>query len=219
VEAAAELLGEAAAGWAAGRPKELAAARAVEADTGREYMHAATRHCYYQRAELQLLLRQLRFCAAELGGESTLRSASNACLCCAKFDHGCGRCSCCSMALVAWNQRWCHEAVRLQLWSRAAVLQAQRMPEPKRNPHKYKRKCELLPVCSHIEEAGADGGHRGEILQQHHGGHEGRAVPPRPKVPALRGAPHGLPFWTLLRFLLPAPCSPCMPVPSWLDML
>jgi hypothetical protein len=39
-----------------------------QADTGREYMHAATRHCYYQRAELQLLLRQLRFCAAELNG-------------------------------------------------------------------------------------------------------------------------------------------------------
>ena len=32
------------------------------------YMHAATRHCYYQRATLQLLLRQLRFCAAELAG-------------------------------------------------------------------------------------------------------------------------------------------------------
>lgn len=31
-------------------------------------MHAATRHCYYQRATLQLLLRQLRFCAAELAG-------------------------------------------------------------------------------------------------------------------------------------------------------
>ena len=34
----------------------------------RRYMHAATRHCYYQRATLQLLLRQLRFCAAELAG-------------------------------------------------------------------------------------------------------------------------------------------------------
>ncbi|KAK9826530.1 hypothetical protein WJX74_000568 [Apatococcus lobatus] len=31
-----------------------------------EFLHAATRHCYFQRAEMQLLLRQLRFCAAEL---------------------------------------------------------------------------------------------------------------------------------------------------------
>jgi hypothetical protein len=43
-----------------------------QADTGREYMHAATRHCYYQRAELQLLLRQLRFCSAELNGAAPL---------------------------------------------------------------------------------------------------------------------------------------------------
>ena len=33
-----------------------------------EFLHAATRHCYFQRAEMQLLLRQLRFCAAELAG-------------------------------------------------------------------------------------------------------------------------------------------------------
>lgn len=35
-----------------------------------EFLHAATRHCYFQRAEMQLLLRQLRFCAAELAGTS-----------------------------------------------------------------------------------------------------------------------------------------------------
>jgi len=66
VEAAAELLSAVDSGWAEARPALLKAARAVEKDTGREYMHAATRHCYYQRAELQLLLRQLRFCGAEL---------------------------------------------------------------------------------------------------------------------------------------------------------
>lgn len=69
VEAAAELLSAVDSGWAEARPALLKAARAVEKDTGREYMHAATRHCYYQRAELQLLLRQLRFCGAELHGE------------------------------------------------------------------------------------------------------------------------------------------------------
>lgn len=68
MEAAAELLGAAAAGWVACRPSEMTSARGVEVDTGREYMHAATRHCYYQRAELQLLLRQLHFCGAELHG-------------------------------------------------------------------------------------------------------------------------------------------------------
>lgn len=31
-------------------------------------MHAATRHLYYQRALLQLLLRQLTFCVTELQG-------------------------------------------------------------------------------------------------------------------------------------------------------
>ena len=31
-------------------------------------MHAATRHLYYQRALLQLLLRQLTFCVTELKG-------------------------------------------------------------------------------------------------------------------------------------------------------
>lgn len=68
VEAAAEMVEAVGLGWQAARPATLSEARAVEKDTGREYMHAATRHCYYQRAELQLLLRQLRFCGAELNG-------------------------------------------------------------------------------------------------------------------------------------------------------
>ena len=34
-----------------------------------EYAHAATRHFYFSRAQLQLLLRQLNFCASELSGE------------------------------------------------------------------------------------------------------------------------------------------------------
>lgn len=55
-------------GYAAVRPEEESAAVAVETAAGLEYMHSATRHCYYQRAMLQLLLRQLRFCAAELQG-------------------------------------------------------------------------------------------------------------------------------------------------------
>ena len=51
--------------------KALAAsAAAVVREAGCEFMHAATRHCYYQRGELQLLLRQLRFCAGELRGRS-----------------------------------------------------------------------------------------------------------------------------------------------------
>ena len=56
------------AGYAAARPGEEAAAASVDTGAGEEYMHAATRHCYYQRATLQLLMRQLRFCAAELQG-------------------------------------------------------------------------------------------------------------------------------------------------------
>ena len=63
-----ELLQNVVAGYAASRPQEEKEAAAVEAAAGREYMHAATRHCYYVRATLQLLLRQLRFCAAELQG-------------------------------------------------------------------------------------------------------------------------------------------------------
>jgi hypothetical protein len=42
-----------------------------------EHSHAATRHLYFQRAQLQLLLRQLIFCASELSGgqppEASLR--------------------------------------------------------------------------------------------------------------------------------------------------
>ena len=68
VAQAGELLASVMAGYAAARPEEEAGAVEVEAAAGREYMHSATRHCYYQRAMLQLMLRQLRFCAAELQG-------------------------------------------------------------------------------------------------------------------------------------------------------
>lgn len=68
MEQAGELLASVVAGYAAARPEEESAAVAVETAAGLEYMHSATRHCYYQRAMLQLLLRQLRFCAAELQG-------------------------------------------------------------------------------------------------------------------------------------------------------
>lgn len=44
------------------------AAKAV-IGAAQDFTHAATRHLYFQRAQLQLLLRQLTFCAAELTGE------------------------------------------------------------------------------------------------------------------------------------------------------
>ena len=44
-----------------------------------EFVHAATRHCYFQRAEMQLLLRQLRFCAAELAGRAGCHFSSLFC--------------------------------------------------------------------------------------------------------------------------------------------
>ncbi|CAL8467867.1 g7405 [Coccomyxa elongata] len=41
-------------------------ARAAAAETAQEFIHSACRHLYFQRAEAQLLLRKLLFCAAEL---------------------------------------------------------------------------------------------------------------------------------------------------------
>ena len=66
------LIQEAAEGW---RTTGRAAGQSCQAalqQAGQEYMHAATRHLYYQRALLQLLLRQLTFCVSELQGTSKL---------------------------------------------------------------------------------------------------------------------------------------------------
>ncbi len=41
-------------------------ARAAAAEAAQEFIHSACRHLYFQRAEAQLLLRKLLFCAAEL---------------------------------------------------------------------------------------------------------------------------------------------------------
>ena len=43
-----------------------AAAAATAAEAAQEFIHSACRHLYFQRAEAQLLLRKLLFCAAEL---------------------------------------------------------------------------------------------------------------------------------------------------------
>lgn len=62
------LMQEAASGWQATTRAAKAASQAALLQAGQEYMHAATRHLYYQRALLQLLLRQLTFCVGELQG-------------------------------------------------------------------------------------------------------------------------------------------------------
>ena len=63
------LLGE----LAAAAPDLAASARASAAATAceaaQEFVHSACRHLYFQRAELQLLLRKLLFCAAELSSK------------------------------------------------------------------------------------------------------------------------------------------------------
>ena len=66
LEQAMQLVRTAAEAARATRESAIAAAAAAAAEAAQEHMHAATRHCYFQRAELQLLLRQLRFCSSEL---------------------------------------------------------------------------------------------------------------------------------------------------------
>ncbi|KAK9817196.1 hypothetical protein WJX72_010907 [[Myrmecia] bisecta] len=61
-----EVVSRAQSGHSSKREADAASARAVVGEASKEYMHAATRHLYFQRAEIQLLLRQLRFCASEL---------------------------------------------------------------------------------------------------------------------------------------------------------
>lgn len=70
------LIQEASSGWqvtakAAGQSSHAASQQAAQ-----EFMHAATRHLYYQRALLQLLLRQLTFCVTELKGMTCRQSPS-----------------------------------------------------------------------------------------------------------------------------------------------
>lgn len=48
--------------------KAVEAARASTVETVQEFIFSACRHLYFQRAELQLLLHKLAFCAAELQG-------------------------------------------------------------------------------------------------------------------------------------------------------
>ena len=46
--------------------KQAQAAKACAEEAAQEFVFSACRHLYFQRAELQLLLRRLLFCAAEL---------------------------------------------------------------------------------------------------------------------------------------------------------
>lgn len=86
VEKCQVLLTEVERGYEQNRKAELAAGAGVESGALREYMHATSRHLYFQRAELQLMLRQLRFCSSELKGGAplpfqTLHSCSCGWLC------------------------------------------------------------------------------------------------------------------------------------------
>lgn len=60
------LIQEASSGWQVTAQAEDESTHATSQQAAQEFMHAATRHLYYQRALLQLLLRQLTFCVTEL---------------------------------------------------------------------------------------------------------------------------------------------------------
>ena len=62
------LIQEAASGWQATAEAADSSTHTASQQAAQEFMHAATRHLYYQRALLQLLLRQLTFCVTELQG-------------------------------------------------------------------------------------------------------------------------------------------------------
>ena len=62
------LIQEAARAWDSARAVARASHRAQRNEAQQEYLHAVTRHLYYQRALLQLLLRQLNFCTSEMQG-------------------------------------------------------------------------------------------------------------------------------------------------------
>ncbi len=53
--------------------KQAQAAQASAEEAAQEFVHSACRHLYFQRAELQLLLRRLVFCAAELSSKHLRR--------------------------------------------------------------------------------------------------------------------------------------------------
>lgn len=74
------LIQEAAKGWGVTSAAARGASRAALLQASQEYMHAATRHLYYQRALLQLLLRQLTFCVSELQGVPAHHSCHFLCL-------------------------------------------------------------------------------------------------------------------------------------------
>ncbi len=56
--------------------KEALAARSCAEEAAQEFVFSACRHLYFQRAELQLLLRRLLFCAAELSSRRYALSMS-----------------------------------------------------------------------------------------------------------------------------------------------
>ena len=60
------LLGDLAAAAPDLAASERAGAAALAGEAAQELVHSACRHLYFQRAEAQLLLRKLLFCAAEL---------------------------------------------------------------------------------------------------------------------------------------------------------
>lgn len=62
------LIQEAASGWQAASKAADQSRQAASQQAAQDFMHAAARHLYYQRALLQLLLRQLTFCVTELKG-------------------------------------------------------------------------------------------------------------------------------------------------------
>lgn len=62
------LIQAAAKAWDSAQATSQASCQASMNQVQQEYLHAATRHLYYQRALLQLVLRQLNFCVSELQG-------------------------------------------------------------------------------------------------------------------------------------------------------
>lgn len=63
-----QLVGRASFALEKKRREEQKEASLAVLSAAEEHSHAATRHLYFQRAQLQLLLRQLIFCASELSG-------------------------------------------------------------------------------------------------------------------------------------------------------
>ncbi len=66
IELGVEVVEDAQAGCATVAAQQAVAARVAQAEAERELLAATARHCYFQRGELQLLLRRAEFCAGEL---------------------------------------------------------------------------------------------------------------------------------------------------------